>query len=89
MLVIVCLVNEKCTELIKKECLLLILNACTSLRCWWTIALYVQTAIVQLCYHVHCYCRDQYLHYATSVDKLCHVSVHCYCKMYDVCSVSY
>jgi hypothetical protein len=33
------------TELIKKEYLLLILNAVTSLRCWWSIALYVQTAV--------------------------------------------
>jgi len=33
------------TELIKKECLLLILNVVTSLRCWWSVALYVQTAV--------------------------------------------
>ena len=33
------------TELIKKECLLLILNVVTSLRCWWSVALYVQIAI--------------------------------------------
>jgi hypothetical protein len=33
------------TELIKKEYLLLILNVVTSLRCWWSIALYVQTAV--------------------------------------------
>ena len=33
------------TELIEKECLLLILNVVTSLRCWWSVALYVQTAI--------------------------------------------
>ena len=33
------------TELIEKECLLLILNDVTSLRCWWSVALYVQTAI--------------------------------------------
>jgi len=33
------------TELIKKECLLLILNAVTSLRYWWSAALYVQTAV--------------------------------------------
>jgi hypothetical protein len=33
------------TELIEKECLLLILNVVTSLRCWWSVALYVQTTI--------------------------------------------
>ena len=33
------------TELIEKECLLLILNAVTSLRCWWSVALFVQTTI--------------------------------------------
>ena len=33
------------TELIKNECLLLILNAITLLRCWWSVALYVQTTI--------------------------------------------
>jgi len=33
------------TELIEKECLLLILNVVTSPRCWWSVALYVQTAI--------------------------------------------
>ena len=32
------------TELIEKECLLLILNTVTSLWCWWGVALYVQTA---------------------------------------------
>jgi hypothetical protein len=36
----------KCVvELIEKECLLLILNVVTSLRCWWSVALYVQTTI--------------------------------------------
>jgi hypothetical protein len=45
--------------------------------------------MVRLCYRIHCYCRDQYLYYVTSTDKLSHVSVHCYCKKYDVCSVSY
>ena len=77
------------TELIEKECLLLILNTVTSLRCWWSVALYVQTAMVRLCYRIHYYCRDNYLYYATSADKLCHVSVHCYCIKYIVCSVSY
>ena len=33
------------TKLIKKECLLLSLNVVTSLRCWWSVALYVQTAV--------------------------------------------
>ena len=33
------------TELIEKECLVLILNVVTSLRCWWSVALYVQTAV--------------------------------------------
>ena len=33
------------TELIKKECLLVILNTVTSLWCWWGVALYMQTAI--------------------------------------------
>jgi hypothetical protein len=32
-------------KLIEKECLLLILNAVTSLRCWWSVALYVQTIV--------------------------------------------
>ena len=41
------------------------------------------------CYCVHYYCRDQYIYYATSANKLCHVSVHCYCKKYVVCSVRY
>jgi hypothetical protein len=45
--------------------------------------------MVRLCNRVYCYCRDQYLYYATSADELCHVSVHCHCKKYDVCSVSY
>jgi hypothetical protein len=31
------------TELIEKECILLILNTVTSLRCWWSVT--VQTAI--------------------------------------------
>jgi hypothetical protein len=33
------------TELIEKECLLLILNTVTSLLCWWGVALYVQTIV--------------------------------------------
>jgi hypothetical protein len=33
------------TELIEKECHLLILNNITSLWCWWGIVLYVQTAV--------------------------------------------
>ena len=33
------------TELIEKECLLLILNTVTSLWCWWGVALYVPTTI--------------------------------------------
>jgi len=33
------------TELIEKECLLLILNTVTSLWCWWGVALYVQTTV--------------------------------------------
>jgi hypothetical protein len=45
--------------------------------------------MVRLYYHVHYYCRDQYLYYETSADKLCHVSVSCYSKMYAVCLVSY
>jgi hypothetical protein len=45
--------------------------------------------MVRLCNRVHCYCRDQYLYYATLAYKLCHVSVHCYCKKYVVCLVSY
>jgi hypothetical protein len=45
--------------------------------------------MVQFCNRVHCYCSDQYLYYATSAVELCHVSVHCYCKKYDVCLVSY
>jgi hypothetical protein len=33
------------TELIEKECFLLILNTVTSLRCWWSVALHVQNAV--------------------------------------------
>jgi len=33
------------TQLNKKEYLLLIFNDVTSLRCWWSIALYVETAV--------------------------------------------
>jgi hypothetical protein len=33
------------TELIENECLLFILNIVTSLRCWWSVALYVQTVV--------------------------------------------
>jgi hypothetical protein len=37
-------VNERCNR-VNKKCLLLILNIVTSLRCWWSVALYVQTAV--------------------------------------------
>jgi hypothetical protein len=32
-------------ELIEKECIMLILNIVTSLRCWWSVVLHVQTAV--------------------------------------------
>ena len=54
--------------------------------CWFVCA---NCHMVQLCNHVNCYCRDQYLYCAILADELCHVSVHCYWKTYAVCLVSY
>jgi hypothetical protein len=77
------------TELIEKEYLLLILNAVTSLRCWWSIALYVQTAV----WYGFVIASIVIVEISTFITQHqltnCHVSVHCYCKMLVVCSVSY
>ena len=54
--------------------------------CWFVCA---NCHMVWLCNPVHCYCRDQYIYYATSADDVYHVSVHYHYKKYTVCSVSY
>ena len=78
------------TELIEKECLFVDFEhyylTVMLVGCWFVCA---NRRMVWLCNRIHCYCRDQYLYCATSADELCHVSVHCYCKKYVVCLVSY
>ena len=65
-----------------KHCYLTVMLVGCSLVC-------ANRRMVRLRNHANYYCRDQYLYYATSANELCHVSVHCYCKKYVVCSVSY
>ena len=70
------------TELNKKECYLTVM-----LVGYWFVC--ANRHMVWLCNRIYCYCRDQYLYYATLADKLCHVSVHYCCKIYAMCLVSY
>ena len=78
------------TELIEKECLLLILNIVTSLWWWWGVALYVQTAvwydfviasivIVEISTFIM---QHQLMNFVMLASIII-------IKKYDVCSVSY